>query len=227
VLFFSLLNISNSNLAGRAYYTPIQVYGKISPGLPDGTRISFRVMNTEIASALLKNNTYGEDSKMYFSMDDISTTAKEGYMPGDIVRVYIEDVEVAEYSYFEGISNRKDINLPVDKRTEISTKAALLAMQRSCTPEWQCSEWSKCAEGVQTRVCNDINNCGILENKPDESTSCTMPPSIEQPITEERTKDKTLGIIITAILAIGIIGLIVSLTKRARKIKARKKGKKR
>ncbi|MEM4318307.1 MAG: hypothetical protein QW244_00175 [Candidatus Pacearchaeota archaeon] len=30
----------------------------------------------------------------------------------------------------------------------------------SCSPSWQCSEWSACIDGKQTRSCVDLNNCG-------------------------------------------------------------------
>lgn len=48
-----------------------------------------------------------------------------------------------------------------------------------CIPDWLCSAWSECSsEGIQTRTCEDENNCGLLTAKPKESQSCT-PPSTE------------------------------------------------
>lgn len=31
----------------------------------------------------------------------------------------------------------------------------------SCSPNWQCGEWSGCANSEQTRICHDSNNCGV------------------------------------------------------------------
>lgn len=46
----------------------------------------------------------------------------------------------------------------------------------SCTPDWQCSSWSVCSDGNQTRTCADNNDCGTTEGKPSESQSCDTPP---------------------------------------------------
>ena len=44
--------------------------------------------------------------------------------------------------------------------------------EETCTPEWECSEWSDCIDGSQTRECTDSNNCGDTFSKPPETTSC-------------------------------------------------------
>jgi len=44
-----------------------------------------------------------------------------------------------------------------------------------CTSSWNCGGWSPdpCSGGQsQTRICTDLNNCGILLNKPSESRTC-------------------------------------------------------
>ena len=44
----------------------------------------------------------------------------------------------------------------------------------TCTENWSCTEWSACSEeGIQTRVCRDLNNCGTTKNKPAETQTCT------------------------------------------------------
>ena len=45
----------------------------------------------------------------------------------------------------------------------------------TCTPQWNCSSWSSCVSGIQTRTCTDQNNCGTNEGKPPESQSCSSP----------------------------------------------------
>ncbi len=42
----------------------------------------------------------------------------------------------------------------------------------SCTPYWQCTNWSSCVSNIQTRICTDANNCGVTINKPAETQSC-------------------------------------------------------
>ncbi len=43
----------------------------------------------------------------------------------------------------------------------------------SCIPDWECTSWSSCANGRQTRICSDSNNCGTTSSKPSESRPCT------------------------------------------------------
>jgi hypothetical protein len=42
----------------------------------------------------------------------------------------------------------------------------------TCMPDWQCSTWSTCVNGQQTRNCTDYNYCGTIENRPVLSQSC-------------------------------------------------------
>lgn len=41
-----------------------------------------------------------------------------------------------------------------------------------CTEEWECTNWTICADSTQTRTCTDINECETEESKPDESQEC-------------------------------------------------------
>ncbi len=45
-----------------------------------------------------------------------------------------------------------------------------------CTPSWICTDWSSCIGGLQTRTCEDENNCDDISSIPDLSQACTMPP---------------------------------------------------
>lgn len=44
--------------------------------------------------------------------------------------------------------------------------------QPSCIPNWVCSDWSACADGIQIRNCIDTNFCGVQDGKPQEEMSC-------------------------------------------------------
>jgi len=43
-----------------------------------------------------------------------------------------------------------------------------------CVENWSCTDWSVCVEGIQTRTCTDLNDCGTNVNKPVESQSCEV-----------------------------------------------------
>ncbi|MCF7872457.1 hypothetical protein K9L97_05480 [Candidatus Woesearchaeota archaeon] len=43
-----------------------------------------------------------------------------------------------------------------------------------CNPVWVCSKYSICSsEGIRTRNCNDLNNCGVNSSMPETVESCT------------------------------------------------------
>jgi hypothetical protein len=41
-----------------------------------------------------------------------------------------------------------------------------------CTENWECTEWSACLNGKQTRTCRDLNECGTTQFKPPETRNC-------------------------------------------------------
>lgn len=43
-----------------------------------------------------------------------------------------------------------------------------------CNENWSCSAWSACSGGTQTRICEDQNLCGSIDNKPALSQSCVV-----------------------------------------------------
>ncbi len=44
---------------------------------------------------------------------------------------------------------------------------------KTCTNNWQCTDWSACNDkGIQTRACQDLNNCPLQIKKPAEQQNC-------------------------------------------------------
>ncbi|HKL23971.1 MAG TPA: hypothetical protein VJ912_01415 [Candidatus Nanoarchaeia archaeon] len=69
--------------------------------------------------------------------------------------------------------NYYDLELKAESTEEDSVKIYMKEInEQSCTPEWECSEWSSCINETQTRNCSDINRCGIEEGKPKEIRKC-------------------------------------------------------
>lgn len=44
-----------------------------------------------------------------------------------------------------------------------------------CNVNWECSDWSVCANGQQTRTCTDLNNCGTKTGQPPITQTCSTP----------------------------------------------------
>ncbi|MBW2981255.1 hypothetical protein KY343_00100 [Candidatus Woesearchaeota archaeon] len=223
VFAVNIAKVSQENIIGRAFYSPIQVYGTIEPALPDGTIISFRLNGIEVLTASLKNNSYGYKEKLYLNVDDESTIEKEGYKEGDVVGVYIEDVKVADLSYFEPGPNEKYFNIPVSIRNLITIKAAYAAIERGCMPNWQCEEWSECINSIQTRICIDVNECDTEKEKPEEQVTCEMPAEKTFGIIDMITFEFILSIVLFIILMISLGFLIRKVVKEYRKGKPKKK----
>ncbi|MBR9692076.1 hypothetical protein GOV06_04790 [Candidatus Woesearchaeota archaeon] len=222
VLSVSMINVSKQNIAGKAFYRPVQIYGEVYPDLPDGTEISFKVGRIVVALATIEDNKYGDEPKIYFKMDDPLTPKVEGYSKGDIVKVHIEGVEIMEFSYFEPWATQKIINIPASKRAEVSERAAKADIERRCMPNWVCDVWSDCIEGLQGRICRDIAECGTDKDMPAVTRSCTMAPEVEQPIQPEET-DVSIKIVIFAIMILILAGYFALQQRMPKRKKAKKK----
>jgi len=115
---------------------------------------------------------------------------KEGESPLFNTRGFSSDSEIT--AYFEGNENYSsaseihwvDIIDEDDDSTDTSTEssapsasttaaAAGSSTGQSCTEKWECSSWSSCKNGVQTRTCSDKNKCGTTKSKPTITTPCT------------------------------------------------------
>jgi len=151
-----------------------------------------------------------------------------------MVKVYIEDIEVAELIYFKLYLTKKDITVPVSKTNDVTTKAELAAIRRNCVSKWQCNVWSSCIEGRQIRSCTDLNECIIETEKPAEERKCET-----SAVTEEPTRLTTLNLLLVllflivlivffalSIVKIGNFELKRRKKKKVEKKKKRKKGKK-
>lgn len=57
-----------------------------------------------------------------------------------------------------------------------TTRTIILSATILCTPDWHCTNWSECMEGIQIRSCIDFNTCGDISTKPAENQSCGCIP---------------------------------------------------
>ncbi|MBD3164254.1 hypothetical protein GF323_03575 [Candidatus Woesearchaeota archaeon] len=57
-----------------------------------------------------------------------------------------------------------------------------------CTPEWECTSWLECNNGVQKRVCTDKNECGDDTGKPAETRDCEIPDEMKS---QQETETKS------------------------------------
>jgi hypothetical protein len=56
-----------------------------------------------------------------------------------------------------------------------------------CVPDWQCSPWSRCLNGSQTRECLDLNECGTDEGRPATEQECVTGSALPDGCSEGET----------------------------------------
>jgi len=86
----------------------------------------------------------------------------------------------------------------------------------TCVENWQCGEWSDCENGIQTRECIDVNNCGTEYNKPQTVQTCNLqyqPPTKK----EEKKLIEWWKFLIPSLLLLIIIAIIISIVLVRRK----------
>jgi hypothetical protein len=82
----------------------------------------------------------------------------------------------------------------------------------SCITQWNCTEWSGCINGTQTRICSYPENfCEPKSEKPAEIQSCTIPEEDEIIEDEEISQGFFAGITGAVVGALGTGGTIVAL----------------
>jgi len=74
-----------------------------------------------------------------------------------------------------------------------------------CEPIWECSGWTECIDGFQTRVCEDKSHCEYEYNKPHEGTACE---DLISPVLEE-AKPFNGGLFLIGIFVVLILVLII------------------
>ncbi|MFH1916537.1 MAG: hypothetical protein ABIJ21_04690 [Nanoarchaeota archaeon] len=105
------------------------------------------------------------------------------------------------------------------------TSFSTTPVEETCVPDWTCSEWLDCTNGVQKRVCVDSSKCGMDETKPAVQAYCESEETIDttednfplndNPVeltAQEAAKEEGMGGITGAVLGGGtgsIIALIV------------------
>jgi hypothetical protein len=68
-----------------------------------------------------------------------------------------------------------NIHFEVTDGTDTDTEDIIITVLdgvADCTPAWNCSDWSVCADSLQTRSCHDDNQCGTDAGRPVETAGC-------------------------------------------------------
>jgi hypothetical protein len=225
---------TKSKVNGKFYFTEYGTmpYGSVFslPGLDKFIEIDAdTIIEDDLDSALIK--VYYTDSelassgveeselRLYYYNDDTDTW--EVY-DGNTGGVGDGGVNVDE-NYVWAITNHFSIWGLFEKEDEVvdnvdngnSGSGSSGGSGGSCTYnknyDWDCSKWSECVGGSQTRTCNSYNNCKSTYGKPELTRSCEIGDKKEEKVettTEDQTKVKGRFARMTGAVtgALGIVG---------------------
>ncbi len=63
-------------------------------------------------------------------------------------------------------------NYIVCRTNQECIKGICAERKQECTPDWECTKWEECTEGMQVRSCKKTNDCNIDQGRPEESRVC-------------------------------------------------------
>ena len=113
---------------------------------------------------------------------------------------------------FDNIGESETRTFEIKDRDKKKTKShKFLGLVFECEPLWECGDWSACYEGIKTRECRDLNNCGTSINKPVESVGCQE--EIIKPA-PERSINKLELLMGTLVALILILFLVLFLNRK-------------
>jgi len=221
-----------SNLAlampvGHQFYGIVTFNG--SPA-PDGATIVAKVNGVEVLSTTTQDGKYGYNPLFIVSLDSKYS--------GNTIYFFVSGNQANEnYQFCLEYVCITNLNLTATSGTSPpqsgsssgtlsggtnggTTGGTISETQiQACQEKWVCSDWSACVGGIQTRTCNDQNNCGTRSNEPFSSQPCSEEETGETKIPETTgggitgfflglsTTDWIMGIITGIIIAIIIIFL--------------------
>ena len=229
LILFSIIIMAVNAVEASPPQLPIQVYGDISPDLPQDYPIIFKINGIEYARGIAKEN-YGYDPVILIPVDDPRTQDKDGYVIGETVDVYINNVLVDHQTYTKTIE-KIDITLTPSQINEITGKPTPAIPQTpapeekpACIPKWNCTAWGPCTEeGIRTRICYDVR-CNLPPRTETKRCVYTQAPTPEEKLQElpkiemkkvEKRFSTVLIILIIAAVGIGLFVIFYEL-KRSR-----------
>jgi hypothetical protein len=79
-----------------------------------------------------------------------------------------------------------------------------------CEPDWKCSQWGECFDGIRLRSCEDKNGCGTSMNKPDETRMCeeSLPKILLGQ--KEGSSGSMIWIIIAGIIIMALLVVLIN-----------------
>ncbi len=71
-----------------------------------------------------------------------------------------------------------DLSVKLNSITDNKADLYFRQIAEACIENWNCTEWTNCTDGEQTRTCTDLNDCKTEKNKPEEIQECEVEETI-------------------------------------------------
>ncbi|MFH1608152.1 MAG: hypothetical protein ABIA78_03385 [archaeon] len=106
------------------------------------------------------------DYDFSYSENTLSFTNSSGYL------INGDEEKSFWFTVIPAINATYNITVTTVNSTTTLNTNILTIVSAPCNPNWNCTEWSSCIQGSQTRNCINLNDCPFLKNKPETSKSC-------------------------------------------------------
>lgn len=159
---------------------PNRFYGSVTingAAAPDGTLITAKISGVDVAGDTVSGGNYvldvpdpsfnrdGKTIEFYVS----GTKAGEGvFQSSEFTLLNLAITVSAPSSPPSGGSPPVVVSSP--EETEDNETVDIV----QCVESWECTDWLDCVNGIQKRVCGDVNQCGTEASKPAVLKSCPL-----------------------------------------------------
>ncbi|MCX6749861.1 MAG: hypothetical protein NTZ83_00210 [Candidatus Pacearchaeota archaeon] len=143
----------------------------------------------------------GEDDSIKFQLDEEDHGIKIDFVGLDSVDLTLSsepiklNLKIDEVKEVD-LNNDGVVDLRV-KLVKIVDGKATIAIQKiekeACQESWECSQWSDCSNGVQTRECDDSHSCSTTFYKPSEEKECLEIEFIENDSAFRNTTNNSIN----------------------------------
>lgn len=144
------------------------------------TMTSGKLSDEEISLGASVNLSSGKEIKFNFGEEEHKIVVDSVSEDSVGITIYSEPVSatltIGETEKFDLDSDEiYDLSVKLNGITEGKADIYIFKISEAiCTEEWECTNWTSCADSSQSRTCADANECGTEENKPEETQECVV-----------------------------------------------------
>jgi len=167
LLLVLAVSVSAQIFPGHQFWGDVLINGDSAP---DGTEVIAQINGADVASTTTSGGKYGFEPDVFYVSDPDNNRA------GEEIRFYIEGTYSDSHIFENGGTTQLNQAIAVSQPpSNPPGGSSPPGGGTPCVSNWECTDWSSCVGGTQTRTCVDVR-CGRISasNKPEESQSCTV-----------------------------------------------------